>query len=170
MPITPSPTPSPAVPKGPSIHEILGPMLHGFWLELSQHPYLFPVLGSLVLAQGVTVVRRVAYSGKERDAQRLFSSAQKRLILARAGHQCEWHSLLGRRCKSTQRLQADHIHPYSRGGATDIRNGQALCPHHNRSKAARVPYSHQLKKIAERRAGYAPEGLPTRVSRYRQLS
>lgn len=33
---------------------------------------------------------------------------------------------------------ADHVEPFSRGGATDLRNGQALCPRCNLTKGAQV--------------------------------
>ena len=38
-------------------------------------------------------------------------------------------------------LEADHIHPWSRGGPTDIRNGQSLCGPHNRIKRDHGPNS-----------------------------
>jgi len=65
---------------------------------------------------------------------RTFSQRQRRaLYLAAAGH-CEmcgaeldagWH--------------ADHVVPHSKGGATTIENGQALCPSCNQSKSQDMP-------------------------------
>jgi superfamily II DNA or RNA helicase len=37
--------------------------------------------------------------------------------------------------------EADHVIPYSKGGETDTRNGQALCQSCNRSKGNTVPYN-----------------------------
>ncbi len=36
-------------------------------------------------------------------------------------------------------FHADHRHPYSKGGPTDIANAQALCPRCNHKKGAKVP-------------------------------
>ncbi len=64
---------------------------------------------------------------------RRFSGRKKAALYLLAGGRCEacgtelevgWH--------------ADHIHPYSRGGPTEMGNGQALCPSCNRKKGARV--------------------------------
>jgi superfamily II DNA or RNA helicase len=47
---------------------------------------------------------------------------------------------------------ADHIHPWARGGETDVRNGQALCPKCNQQKGSRMG----------EKLGRWPEGRPLR--------
>lgn len=65
--------------------------------------------------------------------KRTFSTNQKRALFILADGKCrvcgkdlpeDWH--------------ADHIKPYSRGGKTDIINGQALCPECNLKKGNRI--------------------------------
>ncbi len=74
--------------------------------------------------------------------------------LARAGNRCEYHLSIFGRCRTTSRLEADHVHPHSRGGRASVSNGQALCQRHNREKSARVPWNRQLNSLAKRRATY----------------
>lgn len=81
-------------------------------------------------------------------------------MLSRAGGRCEHHSALTGRCRTTTDLEADHVHPHSRGGRTNLTNGQALCRRHNRRKHARVPYAWQLNQLARRRGSYYPQGVP----------
>lgn len=90
---------------------------------------------------------------------RCFPRADKALLLAWAGNRCEHHSLFGR-CKSTDRLEADHIHPHSRGRWTRVSNGQILCKAHNQAKRANIPWNRSLRKIFERRAAYYPADQP----------
>lgn len=56
-------------------------------------------------------------------------------LLAAANHQCAW-------CKSTERLEIDHIIPISRGGNGDRSNLQVLCRRCNRSKRTRTSAEH----------------------------
>ncbi|MGW3973916.1 HNH endonuclease [Streptomyces ardesiacus] len=50
--------------------------------------------------------------------------------------------------------EADHIHPWSRGGATELWNGQMLCRRHNRRKSNRVPSPLYHWRLARRRKKY----------------
>ncbi len=87
------------------------------------------------------------------------------MVVNRSGHRCEHHPVVGGRCRATEDLQADHVHPHSRGGATAVENAQALCRRHNKRKSARVPWDWQLRRLAHRRAAYFPPGAPTAVVR-----
>ena len=59
---------------------------------------------------------------------RFFSRKQKAALLKVAGYRCEKCGI------PLASFHADHKRPYSKGGATDVRNGQALCPSCNRKK------------------------------------
>jgi hypothetical protein len=67
------------------------------------------------------------------------------------------------RCSSAA-TEADHIYPWSRGGATVIANGQALCKGHNRNKRAMTPRWWYLLLLERRRRSYFPPGASARVS------
>lgn len=100
-----------------------------------------------------------AYRRSRRDRQRLFTWQQKQALLIRAGHRCEHKPLLGRRCRVTSRLQADHIVPWSRGGPTETWNGQVLCRRHNRSKSNLVPGPLYRWRLERQRRRYRPRPL-----------
>jgi 5-methylcytosine-specific restriction endonuclease McrA len=108
----------------------------------------------------------VFHGWRGKDPRRLFVGADRFAVLARAGHRCEHHSWLFGRCTVTERLQADHVHPHSRGGATSVANGQALCGPHNERKANRIPWTWELGQLARRREAYVPAGTSTTVLRH----
>ena len=67
----------------------------------------------------------------QKDPKRNFDEAQRQVIYRRdkgicqkCGKQCEWND-----------WEADHIVPWSKGGKTEIENGQALCPTCNSKKS-----------------------------------
>jgi superfamily II DNA or RNA helicase len=68
------------------------------------------------------------FSGKQRAA----------LFIATQGHCAECHNTL------PPAWHADHIQPYSKGGTTDVLNGQALCPRCNLKKGNK-----DMSEIAE---------------------
>lgn len=79
-----------------------------------------------------------------RDRRRSFSSAQRAALFLAADGRCEscdaelgagWH--------------ADHVDPWSTGGATDVVNGQALCPACNLKKGAQVNAKSDLRDWQE---------------------
>lgn len=70
---------------------------------------------------------------EDRDGRRAFSSDQKRELYFRAGGRC---SIC--RATLTANWHADHVIPWSVGGETDIKNGQALCQPCNSRKHAKV--------------------------------
>jgi len=61
--------------------------------------------------------------------RRWFSQRQRKILLWMAGGKCR---LCGKNLE--QNFHADHVKPYSKGGQTVFRNGQALCPSCNTSK------------------------------------
>jgi 5-methylcytosine-specific restriction endonuclease McrA len=97
---------------------------------------------------------------------RRFSQAERREIFARAGNRCEHHFPIFGRCRTASGLEADHVHPHSRGGWTSVSNAQALCQRHNRQKSARVPWNWQLNGLAKRRGTYFVPNHKPAVIRY----
>lgn len=97
-----------------------------------------------------------------KDPVRLFSPAQRAEIHARAGGRCEHKAPLGMRC-SRRGTQADHIFPWSKGGATALENGASLCAGHNRSKSAKIPTWSSVRRLERRRRSYFPPGVNGRV-------
>ena len=165
-----SPSPSPAAPptSGFDVHLLLSSVLDGVWQAVRQAPWVGVLFALLVLGSLVGSIRRAIHAGHSRDPIRRFPAADRRVIFARAGNRCEFHApVFGWRCSATTELEADHVHPYSRGGWTSISNGQALCRRHNREKSAAVPWEWQLRRLAKRRAGYFPNGHDPVVVRRR---
>ena len=76
--------------------------------------------------------------------RRLFNEKQKSALLRAQQGRCNickiplhkgWH--------------ADHITPYSKGGLTDVCNGQALCPKCNLSKGAKLTKIQEISKMSK---------------------
>lgn len=164
-------TPSPAPPSSsPTPESPTHALLHGIWQGITQtastHPWVLVVLGLIVLTGIVRSVRVAIHSGP-RDPVRRFTRADKQLLLTWAGHRCEHHGWLTGRCRATEKLEADHVHPHSRGGWTNISNGQILCQQHNRAKNAGIPWDRSLRRLAERRSAYYPTSVDRAVVRRR---
>ncbi len=162
----PPPTPSPTPPTFDA-KALLGDIAHGFATAIAHSPWLGVVFAVLVLTAVVRFVRDVVHSGHPKDVVRRFSQADRQVIFARAGNRCEHHAPIFGRCRTTSGLEADHVHPHSRGGWTSISNGQALCKRHNREKSARLPWNRQLNNLAKRRVSYFPSGYDPVVVRHR---
>ncbi|MBC7467423.1 MAG: HNH endonuclease [Bdellovibrio sp.] len=61
----------------------------------------------------------------------------KRQLMATAGHACQYvDKLTGNKCKSKYQLQVDHVHPFAKGGSSELENLQILCRTHNHFKGA----------------------------------
>jgi 5-methylcytosine-specific restriction endonuclease McrA len=93
------------------------------------------IISSLVLLVSLTYI---AWS-KPRDF-RFFSSSQKNILWERSGGYCENPECRVKLVPFKGRqnsFEADHIKPWSRGGKTTIKNGQALCKKCNKQKGAR---------------------------------
>lgn len=142
--------------------EVFGRVLGG----LGSRPWLVGLLVLIALARVVRRVRAIIHGRHQQDRLHRFSGQQRMGIFARAGHRCEQYSWLTGRCRATEDLQADHVHPHSRGGATSLDNGQALCRRHNKRKAARVPCNWELDRLARHRLTYFPACASGEVVRH----
>jgi hypothetical protein len=153
------PTPSPSPTSPPNVVPMI---LHSFWTAIwsavAASPLIGLLLGLIVLGFVVRIVRAIALGPIHRDPIRAFSQAQRQLIFTWAGRRCERHGLFGR-CRATDNMHADHIHPWSKGGQTALANGAALCSRHNKTKGARVPWNWELKQLEKRRLAYFPPGV-----------
>ena len=145
---------------------LVGEVLQNVLAEVLSTPWLVGLLALLAIGKVVQLGRAIVHGGHGRDPRRTFSRAEKVALLERAGHRCEHHSWLLGRCRETEALQADHVHPHSRGGATDVANGQVLCRWHNRKKAAWVPWGWELARLERRRRAYFPPGSVAAVVRH----
>ena len=151
---------------GPSPGDIVDEVLQSVLAEVLSTPWLVALLAVIALGKVVQLGRALVHGGHRRDPRRTFSRADKAQLLARAGGRCEAHSWSLGRCQQTEGLQADHVHPHSRGGTTNVANGQALCRRHNKQKSNRVPWNWELDRMARRRESYFPPWTPTGVARY----
>ncbi len=88
-----------------------------------------------LVAVAVARFRRVVFDTNNKIIQasaqsRSFPTWMKHLLLIRARGRCRATG-----CDAPHAwLQADHVHPHSRGGPTNLTNGQMLCGPHNRWK------------------------------------
>lgn len=99
-----------------------------------------------------------------RDPWRRFKYESRRVVMERAGNRCEGAVFLAwGRCREPA-AEADHVYPWSRGGATIVSNGQALCRGHNRNKGAMKPAWWYLLSLERRRRTYFPPGVDVRVT------
>jgi 5-methylcytosine-specific restriction endonuclease McrA len=117
------------------------------------------------MARGYREIRWAPIAAAGLDPLRRFGGRDRAAILSRAGAQCERQGLLFGRCKETERLQADHVHPHSKGGSTTVANGQVLCSRHNKEKAARIPFNWEIRRLEKQRGSYFPTGQSGAVVR-----
>lgn len=164
----PSPSPTPARPAVPGVDfgAVWHGLLHGFWATATASPWTLFAVGAFALFAAVRLVHAVAHPSTGRDPVRRFTRGDKAELLRRAGGRCEHHGWLTKRCQATERLEADHVHPHSRGGWTHVSNGQILCQRHNREKRATIPFNWQLRRLTDRRSAYYPPAHPGTVVRH----
>jgi 5-methylcytosine-specific restriction endonuclease McrA len=115
-------------------------------------------LGVVVLFVVSTVHSNNA-APKQKDPVRIFTAAQKLEGYARANNQCEFESMIFKRCTKTA-SHADHWYPWSKGGNTSMMNFVAACPRCNTSKGAKVPGQFSTWRLENRRRKYFPNGVP----------
>jgi hypothetical protein len=138
---------------------------HGVWANASSMPWIAVGVATFLVVTVVRVVHAAGCARNDRDPQRMFSRADRAVILSRAGERCEHYSWATNRCVQTEHLEAVHIHPHSRGGQTAVVNGHALCRAHNWTRRATIPFTWQLRALERRRAVYFPAGIPGTVLR-----
>jgi 5-methylcytosine-specific restriction endonuclease McrA len=92
----------------------------------------------------------------------MFTQAQRTVIFNRCGNRCESKRWFWSRCRSKP-THADHIYPWSKGGATSLANAQGLCARHNLMKSNHIPSDLYLRSLERRRKAYFPNGMPTAV-------
>jgi hypothetical protein len=135
MATSPAPSPSADSPGGLIVHSVV----QGLWSAFTSSPLVTVSVVLILVVAMIRVARQLRWSAVSRDPVRRFGRAERAVIKRRAGERCEHSGVFGR-CRVTQNLEADHVHPHSRGGQTTVANGQALCQGHNRAKSARVPF------------------------------
>lgn len=116
------------------------------------------VVGAIVLVGLVRAVR--ARMPVPQDPQRMYTTEERIAVFARAGGRCEYDGWFRSRCNAPAE-HADHLHPWSRGGATSLKNGVASCARHNLSKGAKVLPGWRVRRLVRRRRRYFPTGQVT---------
>ncbi|MHB1165784.1 MAG: HNH endonuclease [Candidatus Nanopelagicales bacterium] len=153
-----------SVAPGADVSMSIGPV----WSVLSSSPWalaLFAIGLAVITSRLYQRVRWVHLALQRRDPVRRFPAVARAAILSRAGHRCEHRYAYLLRCRATKQLEADHIHPHSRGGSTTLGNAQALCSQHNRLKGARIPFTWELRLLNRLRGSYFPRGMDTAIVR-----
>jgi len=120
--MTQMPTLSPFSTPNP-IGTIFGSVGDGMWLAATSSPWVGAVFCLLIVSVMARVYRAVRWApiaAAGLDPLRRFIGVDRAAILSRAGNRCERHSLLFGRCKETEKLHADHVHPHSKGGSTTV--------------------------------------------------
>lgn len=122
-----------------------------------------PTLGWLVagaIAFGIVVVASAAHRRpSERDPRRMFNAKERTAGFQRAQNQCEFARWVFFRCTRTA-SHGDHFIPWTKGGATSMRNFVASCPTCNTTKGAAMPSASAQRLMAARRTRYFPSGIP----------
>ena len=128
-----------------------------------QQPWLYAVAAVVCVLIGWPVWRSRTRGTK--DARRMYTRDERLRGFARAGGQCEYDRWWFWRCTRTAE-HGDHFYPWSKGGATSMRNYVAACVRCNLIKSAHVPTGAQRMRIMARRARYFPVGVPTEVGEW----
>jgi len=121
-------------------------------------------IAALVIVLGCPMPGRGPRMFQAQDPWRLFKYEARRVVMSRAGNRCEGSAFLAWGRCSEVAAEADHVYPWTRGGPTTMRNGQALCRGHNRRKAAMRPPWWYLLALEHRRRSYFPSGTDVRVT------
>ena len=137
-------------------------VLSSFWAGMQPMlPYLVPLIIGLIVLTAPLPGRGPA--SHRRDPWRTFKYDARRMVFARAGNRCEAAALVFFGRCSEAAADADHVYPWSRGGATVVSNAQALCRGHNRSKSNLKPPWWYVLLLERRRRDYFPAGADVKV-------
>ncbi|GAB3161689.1 hypothetical protein GCM10027059_12500 [Myceligenerans halotolerans] len=123
-------------------------------------PVLGYGLGALVAV--MVVLRLWSWWPRARDPRRDYPGPVRREAFGRAGGRCEYTSIPGVRCRRAAE-HADHLHPWSRGGATTLANAVASCARHNLVKSDRILAPSVIWALQQRRRRYFPPGADVRA-------
>lgn len=133
-----------------------------FWSGIAPVVPMGSVILAVILISVMPPVGRGPWRAR-RDPWRGFRFATRRRVFERAAGRCEAAAfLVWGRCKA-EATEADHIYPWSRGGATILSNGQALCRAHNRAKSAVASPWWYVLRLERRRRAYVPSEAERRV-------
>lgn len=135
-----------------SLENVLQEVFGGLWIAVGMSAAFVVMLLVVAIMLRTSDVRR-------RDPQRRFTRYQRREGMLRAGGICELESGYGRRC-SRAAEHGDHFYPWSKGGATSLRNFVAACSHCNRHKNASIPSPGLLTRLERRRASGTGMAVP----------
>lgn len=137
-------------------------VLESLWRAIEPYaPTLFMLLGVFLIVM-TPPFGRGAWRAR-RDPWRGFRFASRRRVFERAGGRCEAATfLVWSRCLG-EATDADHVFPWSRGGATIVSNGQALCREHNRRKSSVAPPWWYVLGLEQRRRTYISTDSDYRV-------
>jgi 5-methylcytosine-specific restriction endonuclease McrA len=130
----------------------------------SSLPIPLPAAVGLALTALGLLIRAIRNLRKpELDEQRLFDSKQKDIARKRCGNQCEHKHPFWFRCKRPAE-QADHIYPWSKGGATSLTNLSYLCARDNNRKSNWIPTKTYIWRLERRRRRYFPPDQDRKVN------
>jgi hypothetical protein len=117
--VSASPSPSSSSTPGP-VSTVVHSVWTGVWAAVTSSSLVGVALTALAIAIVIGISRALIHGGRTRDPVRRFSPADKAVILDRAGNRCERNGWLTGRCLQTRDLEADHVHPWFRGGQTAV--------------------------------------------------
>lgn len=121
------------------------------------------VIGTLMIVLAAPLPGRGPGFFRGRDPWRGFKFDARRAVLALASNRCEGAAMVAWGRCGRPAEEVDHVYPWSKGGATIVSNGQALCKVHNRRKSNRTPAWWYVLSLERRRKAYYPAGASVRV-------
>jgi len=113
--------------------------------------FSFVIIFISKIDRSITAVMRWKRPDHRRDIKRVYSSKEKQLASKLCNNRCEGTRVFGRCNYRGKNLQGDHWYPYSRGGATTVKNLVMLCPKCNQSKSNKIPSRFQTIALRLRR-------------------
>jgi 5-methylcytosine-specific restriction endonuclease McrA len=121
------------------------------------HPWLIGAVAGLVVVGALIHLVR-SHRSAPQDPQRMYTPEQRKQSFELAGGRCEYTGFLLTRCRRPAE-HADHLYPWSKGGATSLANCCAACQHCNLSKGAKILPAWRVRLLVHRRKRYYPVGV-----------